>query len=107
MRQELQTAYQLAQATAARMNQSKKEKYKQNVCYHGLNSVEKVLIQNPVLKGKQKLNNRWSDNHNVVESQLSNIPVYHLRPIEGKGPISDTSKSYPTFSAGGPVALSC
>jgi hypothetical protein len=87
MKQELQAAYQLAQATAQRMNQSNKERYDQKVRYHSLNAGDRVLIRNLGLKGKQKLADRWSANPYEVESQFSGIPVYRLKPVDGKGPV--------------------
>ncbi|KAG1937128.1 interleukin-1 receptor accessory protein-like 1-A, partial [Pimephales promelas] len=87
MKQELQAAYQLAQATAQKMNQSNKERYDQKVRYHSLNAGDRVLIRNLGLKGKQKLADRWSANPYVVESQFSGIPVYRLKPVDGDGPV--------------------
>ncbi len=79
MKQELQAAYQLAQATSEKMNQK--------VRYHSLNVGDRVLIRNLGLKGKQKLEDRWSANPYVVESQLSSIPVYRLKPVDVNGPV--------------------
>lgn len=87
MKQELLAAYQLAHATATKMNQSNKERYDQKVRYHSLNTGDRVLIRNLGLKGKQKLADRWSANPYVVESQFSGIPVYRLKPVDGKGPV--------------------
>lgn len=86
MKQELQAAYQLAQATSEKMNQSNKARYDQKVRYNILNVGDRVLIRNLGLKGKQKLADRWSANPYVVESQLSGIPVYRLKPVDGNGP---------------------
>lgn len=85
MKQELQAAYQLAQATSEKMNQSNKARYDQKVRYHILNVGDRVLIRNLGLKGKQKLADRWSANPYVVESQFSGIPVYRLKPVDGNG----------------------
>lgn len=87
MKQELQAAYQLAQATSEKMNQSNKVRYDQKVRYHSLNVGDKVLIRNLGLKGKHKLADRWSSTPHVVDSQLSGIPVYRLKPVDGNGPI--------------------
>lgn len=87
MKKELQAAYQLAQATSAKMNQSNKERYDQRVRYHCLKPGDRVLIRNLGLKGKQKLADRWSANPYVVESQMSDLPVYRLKPADGLGPI--------------------
>lgn len=83
MKNKLQAAYQLAQATASKMNQANKERYDQKVRYHCLKLGDRVLLQNLGLKGKQKLADRWSANVYVVESQLADLPVYRLKPVEG------------------------
>lgn len=87
MKQELQAAYQLAQVSSEKMNQSNKARYDQKVRYHSLSVGDRVLIRNLGLKGKQKLADRWSENPYVVESQLSGIPVYRLKPVDGNGPV--------------------
>lgn len=87
MKQDLQAAYQLAQAASAKMNQGNKERYDQKVRYHNLNPGDRVLLRNLGLKGKQKLADRWSANPYVVESQMSDLPVYRLKPADGSGPI--------------------
>lgn len=87
MKRELEAAYQLAQATSAKMNQSNKERYDHKVRYHCLNPGDRVLIRNHGLKGKHKLADRWRENPYVVESQMSDLPVYRLKPADGLGPI--------------------
>ena len=39
------------------------------------------------LQGKHKLADRWASTPYVVESQMSNLPVFHLKPESGDGPI--------------------
>ncbi|MGH0155154.1 UNVERIFIED_CONTAM: hypothetical protein FKN15_028521 [Acipenser sinensis] len=86
MRRELQAAYKLAQATADKMNEGNKVRYDQKVRYHSLNPGDRVLIRNLGFKGKHKLANRWSSQPYIVESQMSELPVYHLKPENGEGP---------------------
>lgn len=85
MKNELQAAYQLAQATSAKMNQGNKDRYDQKVRYHCLNPGDRVLIRNLGLKGNQKLADSWNATPYVVESQMSDLPVYHLKPANGSG----------------------
>lgn len=59
MKQELQTVYRLAQASADKMNQSNKVRYDQKVRNHSLSPGDLVLIGFG-LKGKQNLADRWS-----------------------------------------------
>ncbi|XP_060799313.1 retrovirus-related Pol polyprotein from transposon opus isoform X1 [Neoarius graeffei] len=87
MKEELQAAYQLACASADRMNQSNKERYDQKVRYHSLSPGDRVLIRNLGLKGKQKLADRWSSCLYSVDGQLSDLPVYRLTPVDGNGPV--------------------
>lgn len=87
MKKELHAAYQLAQSNADKMNQGNKDRYDQKVRYHCLNPEDRVLIRNLGLKGKQKLADRWSANPYLVDSQMSDLPVYRLRPVDGNGPI--------------------
>ncbi|KAI4871331.1 hypothetical protein NFI96_009730, partial [Prochilodus magdalenae] len=86
MRSELRQAYQLAQATSAKMNMNNKLRYDQKVRYHCLSPGDRVLIRNLGLKGKQKLADRWGSDPYVVESKLSDLPVYRLKPMNGVGP---------------------
>ncbi|KAI4904995.1 hypothetical protein NFI96_020326 [Prochilodus magdalenae] len=86
MKNEFEQAYQLAQATSAKMNMNNKLRYDQKVHYHCLSPRDRVLIRNLGLKGKQKLADRWGSDPYVVESKLSDLPVYHLKPMNGVGP---------------------
>lgn len=105
MKQELQPAYQLAQATAEKMNQGNKARYDQKVRYHILTVGDIVLIRNLGLKGKQKLADRGSANPCVVESQLPGIPVYRLKPADVDGPAKVMHRNY-IFPQGQEVRLS-
>ncbi len=75
IKQELQAAYQLAQATSEKMNQSYKARYDQKVRYHSLNVGDRVLIRE-----SQSLRD-WRVN--------SSIPVYRLKPVD----VMDQSES--------------
>lgn len=86
MRQQLKEAYELATNASARANQENKLRYNKKVRRQSLNPGDRVLIQNLVLKGKHKLADRWHSMPYVVESQLSNLPVYKLVPVSGNGP---------------------
>ncbi|KAL7866135.1 hypothetical protein SRHO_G00113820 [Serrasalmus rhombeus] len=85
MKRELEQAYQLAQAASAKMNQNNKQRYDQKVRYHCLRPGDRVLIRNLGLKGKQKLADRWGPSPYIVESKLSDLPVYRLKPMNGNG----------------------
>lgn len=87
MKQELQAAYKLAQNAASKINHANKNRYNQKVRYHSLSQGDRVLIRNLGLRGKQKLADRWNSMPYVVESQLSDLLVYRLRPVGDKGPV--------------------
>lgn len=86
MRQQLKDAYELATAESARANKKNKLRYDKRMHLQSLSPGDRVLIQNLGLKGKHKLADRWHSVPYVVESQLSNLPVYKLVPESGNGP---------------------
>lgn len=51
--------------------------------YHCLSPGDGVLIHSLGLKGKQKLADHWSATPYVVESQMFDLPVYHLKLANG------------------------
>lgn len=87
MRNELKAAYELAESAAAKQNKGNKERYDQKVKFTQLLPGDRVLIRNLGLQGKHKLADRWVSTPYVVESQMSNLPVFRLKPEDGNGPI--------------------
>lgn len=85
LKQSLHAAYQLAKASADKMNQSNKERYDQKVRYHRLSPGDRVLIRNLGLTGKHKLADRWGSCPYIVDSQLSDLPVYRLKSMDSPG----------------------
>lgn len=86
MQRDLQAAYQVAQTTSSKMNQGNKERYDQKVRCQNLSPGDRVLIRSLGFQGKHKLADRWSPMPYVVESQMSELPVYRLKPVSGEGP---------------------
>ena len=87
MKKQLQAAYKLAEGTAGKQNQGNKQRYDKKIRYTQLMPGDRVLIRNLGLKGKHKLADRWASTPYVVESQMSNLPVFRLKPECGDGPI--------------------
>ena len=85
MKQELRTAYQLAESMANKKNEGNKQRYDQRVRFCPLVSGDRVLIRNLGLQGKNKLADRWKATPYVVESQLPGLPVFKLKPEDGQG----------------------
>lgn len=87
LRKELKAAYNLAESAAARQNKGNKERYDRKVKFAQLLPGDRVLIRKLGLQGKHKLADHWASTPYVVESQLSNLPVFRLKPEDGDGPI--------------------
>ncbi|XP_059808194.1 uncharacterized protein LOC132382212 [Hypanus sabinus] len=87
MKRELQRAYELAEAAATKQNQRNKMRYDRKVKFVQLLPGDRVLLRNLGLPGKHKLADRWAASPYVIESQMPNLPVYRVKPEDGKGPI--------------------
>jgi len=87
MRRDLKAAYKLAESTAARQNKGNKDRYDRKVKFTQLLPGDRALLRNLGLQGKHKLADRWGSTPYVVESQLSNLPVFRLKPEDGDGPV--------------------
>lgn len=87
MKKDLKRAYQLAMEEADKVHQRNKRSYDKRVSFQSLNSGDRVLIKNLGLKGKHKLQTRWSPVPYVVCEKLPNIPVYRVKPETGSGKV--------------------
>uniref|UniRef100_A0A674CT74 Gypsy retrotransposon integrase-like protein 1 n=1 Tax=Salmo trutta TaxID=8032 RepID=A0A674CT74_SALTR len=86
MKKQLQAAYKVAESTAGKQNHENKQRYDKKIRYTQLMPGDRVLIRNLGLHGKHKLADRWVSTPYVVESQMSNVPVFRLKPESGDGP---------------------
>ena len=82
---DLQEAYQLASQAADKTHQRNKRAYDQRVRFQTVDTGDRVLLKNLGLRGKHKLESRWSCVPYVVVGKLPNLPVYRVKPEEGKG----------------------
>lgn len=85
LKADLQEAYELASAAALRNHQKNKTYYDRRVRHQVLAKGDRVLVKNLGLKGKHKLQDRWSSVPHVVVEQLPNLPVYRVKPEDGFG----------------------
>ncbi len=87
LKKDLKHAYQLAREEADKVHQRNKRSYDKRVSCQALTSGDRVLIKNLGLKGKHKLETRWSPVPYVVCEKLPNLPVYRVKPETGQGRI--------------------
>lgn len=101
MRKQLKDAYELvttATACASEGNKLRYDRYDKMVHPQSLSLGDRVLIKNLGLTGKHKLADHWHSVPYVVESQLSDLPVYQLVPESGNGSKKTIhKKTYPAF----------
>lgn len=87
LRRDLQRAYQLASQAADKSHLRNKRAYDQKVSFQNIQDGDRVLLRNLGLKGKHKLESRWSSIPHVVVGKLPNLPVYRVRPEGGRGSV--------------------
>lgn len=85
MKKDLKRVYQLATEEANKVHQRNERSYDKRVSFQSLSSGDRVLIKNLGLKGKHKLQTRWSPVPYVVCEKPPNLPVYRVKPETGNG----------------------
>uniref|UniRef100_A0A1A7ZLV7 Gypsy retrotransposon integrase-like protein 1 n=1 Tax=Nothobranchius furzeri TaxID=105023 RepID=A0A1A7ZLV7_NOTFU len=85
LKEDLRQAYKLASETADKVHQKNKKGYDQRVCFQSLEIGDRVLLKNWGLKGKHKLQTRWSPIPYQVVEKMPNLPVYQLKKENGSG----------------------
>ncbi len=85
LKRDLQRAYQLARQAADKTHLRNKRAYDQKVKFQKIQEGDRVLLKNLGLKGKHKLESRWSSIPHVVVGQMPNLPVFRVKPEEGRG----------------------
>lgn len=94
LKEDLQKAYQLASEMANRSHQRNKKSYDKRVSFQSLDVGERVLLRNLGLKGKHKLQTRWNPMPYLVVGKMPNLPVYKLRPENGKGSVKTLHRDH-------------
>lgn len=85
LKEDLQNAFELAAAAADKTHQRNKRSHDKRVVPQMLEPGDRVLLKNLGLKGKHKLQSRWSAVPYEVVEKVPNLPVYKIRPENGKG----------------------
>lgn len=85
LKENLQKAYKLATEASNKRHQQNKRAYDKKLSFQNLEPGDRVLLKNLGLKGKHKLENRWYDVPYVVVDKMPNLPVYRVKPMDGKG----------------------
>lgn len=94
LKEDLQKAYELASKSADKINQKNKRLYDQKVSFHAIDVGDHVLLRNLGLKGKHKLESRWSSVPHVIVGKLPNLPVYRVKPKDGKGGVKTIHRDH-------------
>lgn len=84
LKENLKQAYQLARREADKVHQRNKRLHDKRVSNQALDRGDRVLIKNLGLKGKHKLETRWSSVPCVICEKLPNLPVYRVKPETGQ-----------------------
>lgn len=85
LKEDLRQAYKLASETEDKVHQKNKKGYDKRVCFQSLEIGDRVLLKNWGLKGKHKLQTRWSPIPYQVVGKMPNLPVYQLKKENGNG----------------------
>lgn len=94
LKEDLQKAYELASKSADKTHQRNKRAYDQKVRFQTIDIGDRVLLRNLGLKGKHKLESRWNSVPFVVVGRLPNLPVYKVRPEDGKGGVKTMHRDH-------------
>ena len=94
LRGDLQDAYRLAKETADKTHQRNKKAYDEKVTFQRIDVGDRVLLKNLGLRGKHKLDSRWSSTPYVVIGKLPNLPVYRLKPEDGNSRVKTMHRDH-------------
>ncbi|XP_038574937.1 uncharacterized protein LOC119902683 [Micropterus salmoides] len=94
LKEDLQRAYQLASEASDKTHLRNKRSYDKRVICQLLDIGDRVLLKNLGLKGKHKLENRWSPVPYVVVGKMPNLPVYKLKPEAGTGGVKTLHRDH-------------
>ena len=94
LKQDLQKAYQLAEEASNKSHLRNKKAYDKRVRCQNLETGDRVLLKNLAFTGKHKLQNRWCEIPYVVTEKMPNLPVYKLKPENGKGKLKTLHRDH-------------
>ncbi|KAL6491410.1 hypothetical protein MHYP_G00017550 [Metynnis hypsauchen] len=84
LKEDLKQAYRLASEAADKRHQRNKRLYDQRVTFQSLETGDRVLLRNLGLRGKHKLESKWSTEPYVVTGKLPNLPVFKIKREDGR-----------------------
>ena len=85
LKEELQQAYKLASENSLKTQRRNKRMYDKKVKHQILKAGDTVFVKNLASTGNNKLQDRWNSVPYRVLEQLSNLPVYKVKPETGTG----------------------
>lgn len=94
LKEDLHQAYKLASETADKVHQKNKNSYDKRVGFQSLEVGDRVLLKNWGLKGKHKLQTRWSPIPYKVIGKMPNLPVYQLKKESGIGKVKTVHRDH-------------
>lgn len=92
--EELRSAYRLATEAANKTHQRNQRSHDKRVVFQMLKVGDRVLLKNLGLKGKHKLQSRWSPTPYTVVEKMPNLPVYRVRPEGARGPVKTIHREH-------------
>ena len=92
--EDLKSAYHLATEAANKTHQRNKKSHDKRVSFQMLKVGDRVLLKNLGLKGKHKLQNRWSTTPHIVMEKLPNLPVFRVQPEGARGRVKTMHREH-------------
>lgn len=84
LKEDLKQAYKLASDAADKRHQRNKKLYDRRVSFQSIEIGDRVLLRNLGLKGKHKLESKWSPDPYVVIGKMPNLPVFKIKREDGR-----------------------
>lgn len=94
LKEDLLQAYKLASETADKVHEKNKTAYDKRVGFQSLEVGDRVLLKNWGLKGKHKLQTRWSPIPYQVVGKMPNLPVFQIRKEDGRGKVKTIHRDH-------------
>lgn len=94
LQEDLKTAYRLATEAADKIHGRNKRSHDKRVRSQVLNVGDRVLLKNLGLKGKHKLQSRWSPEPYVIVEKLPSLPVYRVQPEGVRGRVKTIHREH-------------
>uniref|UniRef100_A0A672FVG2 Gypsy retrotransposon integrase-like protein 1 n=1 Tax=Salarias fasciatus TaxID=181472 RepID=A0A672FVG2_SALFA len=83
LKTDLKQAYKLASEAVDKRHQRNKRLYDQRVTFQSLEIGDRVLLRNLGLRGKHKLESKWSHEPYIIVGKMPNLPVFKIKREDG------------------------